>query len=40
MSREVFLLHFDLYLLQTWRWADRDVEISQVDYELEPELVD
>jgi polyisoprenyl-phosphate glycosyltransferase len=22
MSREVFLLHFDLYLFQTWRWVE------------------
>jgi glycosyltransferase involved in cell wall biosynthesis len=22
MSREVFLLHFDLYLFQTWRWIE------------------
>lgn len=43
MTREVFLLHFDLYLFQTWRWrgalegARRERDLS----ELEPvEIID
>jgi polyisoprenyl-phosphate glycosyltransferase len=42
MSREVFLLHFDLYFLQTWRWAERgESMISHGEYDLfEAELVD
>jgi polyisoprenyl-phosphate glycosyltransferase len=33
MTREVFLLHFDLYVFQTWRWteaAERPVEEYEV----------
>ncbi len=33
MSREVFLLHFDLYLFQTWRWNNSD-ESPAGEYEL------
>ncbi|MGK2857383.1 MAG: glycosyltransferase family 2 protein [Thermoanaerobaculia bacterium] len=42
MTYEVFLLHFDLYLFQTWRWSvSGDVLSSGQDYELfEAELVD
>lgn len=40
MSKEVFLLHFDLYLLQTWRSAP-DIPLSAGDYDLfEAELID
>jgi glycosyltransferase involved in cell wall biosynthesis len=35
MTREVFLLHFDLYFFQTWRWSiGRDALIPIQDYEL------
>jgi hypothetical protein len=42
MTYEVFLLHFDLYLFQTWRWSvSGDVLSPGQDYELfETELVD
>ena len=42
MTTEVFLLHFDLYLFQTWRWSvSGDVLSPGQDYELfEAELVD
>lgn len=33
MSREVFLLHFDLYVFQTWRWAQFD-DMQGGEYEL------
>lgn len=33
MSREVFLLHFDLYVFQPWRWAE-SVEQVGSDYDL------
>jgi glycosyltransferase involved in cell wall biosynthesis len=33
MTREVFLLHFDLYVFQTWRWTQFDDSQSS-DYEL------
>lgn len=40
MSREVFLLIFDLYFFQTWRWAERD-DSPTGEYDLfEPKLVD
>jgi hypothetical protein len=32
MSREVFLLHLDLYLLQGWRWMGKSEPTA--DYEL------
>lgn len=42
MTREVVLLHFDLYLFQTWRWSvEGDVLSAGHEYELfEAELVD
>ena len=42
MSREVFLLHLDLYLLHTWRWTESsEATISRGEYDLfEAELVD
>jgi polyisoprenyl-phosphate glycosyltransferase len=33
MSREVFLLLFDLYVFQTWRWTE-PVELPVAEYEL------
>jgi polyisoprenyl-phosphate glycosyltransferase len=33
MSREVFLLIFDLYVFQTWRWTE-PVELPVAEYEL------
>ena len=33
MSREVFLLHFDLYFFQTWRWIDPAEQLG-TDYDL------
>ena len=41
MSREVFLLHFDLYLFQTWRWSlSPDAGLGR-EYDLfEAELID
>ena len=33
MTREVFLLHFDLYLFQTWRWIN-PVDQLGTDYDL------
>lgn len=40
MSREVFLLHWDLYVFQTWRWAEAG-ELPSTEYDLfETELVD
>lgn len=33
MSREVFLLLFDLYVFETWRWAP-DMELPAAEYEL------
>jgi len=33
MSREVFLLHFDLYLFQTWRWGSASEQLA-TDYDL------
>jgi hypothetical protein len=42
MTWEVFLLHFDLYLFQTWQWSvSGDVLSAGPDYELfEAELID
>ena len=42
MTREVFLLHFDLYLFQTWRWSGSGDGLSSgQEYELfEAELLD
>lgn len=42
MSREVFLLHFDLYVFHAWRWNESaEVVISRGEYDLfEAELVD
>lgn len=40
MTREVFLLHFDLYLLQTWRWTTHSSS-PHGEYELfEAKLLD
>lgn len=33
MSKEVFLLHFDLYLFQTWRWNESEPSVNG-EYEL------
>jgi polyisoprenyl-phosphate glycosyltransferase len=33
MTREVFLLHFDLYLFQTWRWTEA-AELPLEEYDL------
>lgn len=33
MSKEVFLLHFDLYAFQTWRWSEVEPSVNG-DYEL------
>ena len=33
MTREVFLLHFDLYLFQTWRWSNES-ELPVAEYDL------
>jgi len=42
MTSEVILLHFDLYLFQTWRWSvEGDVLSARQEYDLfEAELVD
>lgn len=41
MSREVFLLHFDLYLFQTWKWNEEPAAAAFGEYDLfEAELVD
>ena len=42
MTREVFFLHLDLYLVHAWRWRNNsDVAISHGDYDLfEAELID
>jgi len=34
MSREVFLLHFDLYLFQTWRWLETGESPVAEEYDL------
>ena len=32
MTREVFLLHWDLYLFETWRWSDEnDLPVAEYD---------
>jgi glycosyltransferase involved in cell wall biosynthesis len=32
MTREVFLLHFDLYFFQTWRWSqERELPLAEYD---------
>ena len=33
MTREVFLLHFDLYFFQTWRWTEA-AELPVAEYDL------
>jgi glycosyltransferase involved in cell wall biosynthesis len=42
MTREVFLLHFDLYVFQTWRWSSsNDASVTAGEYDLfEAELLD
>ena len=34
MTREVFLLHFDLYLFETWRWEKEPRELPAAEYDL------